>query len=157
MITAFQQAVDTITTVTAPITPKKRVYFEAMHAKMRTFTPSAMAMFALTTAGGINVAHEAQSVRGTNIAFFGKERILAHADEIDIYLAQHGPMNRSTVAQIQSEPGFDQIKAIRENQVYIIDEAIVSRPTPRIIQGVCQIGVILYPKLFSEQLTEYCQ
>ena len=157
MVAGFAHAINAITAITNDILPKKQVYFEAIHIKMKTFTPTAMAIFSLTTAGGLNVAHQAESVRGTNIAYYGKERILSHADQIDIFLAQKGPMNNPTIAQIQSEPGFNQIKAVQNNHIYLIDEALVSRPTPRMIQGICQIGAILYPDIFPVEIREYCQ
>jgi iron complex transport system substrate-binding protein len=105
-------------------------------------------MFALTTAGGINVAADAKAVRNTNIAAYGKEHILSHGDNIDIYLAQRGAMNQISVERIEEEGGFRAIKAVREGQVYIIDEKIVSRPTLRLLDGIYEIGRILYPKRF---------
>ena len=156
MVSIFSQQMKTIAATTEILTPKKRVYFEAIHSKMKTFTPTAMAILSLTIAGGINVAADADSVRGTNIAFFGKERILARGHRIDTYLAQRGPMNQTTIEQIRSEPGFGAIKAVREGQIHLIDEAIVSRPTLRLITGVCQIGAILYPDLFPGSFPGIC-
>ena len=94
-----------------------------------------MAIFALETAGGINVADDAKPVRNTNIAQYGKERILSRATEIDVYLAQSGAMNPPSVSMITSEPGFKAIKAVNDKQIYIIDEQIVSRPTLKIAGG----------------------
>jgi iron complex transport system substrate-binding protein len=151
MVTAFQGAVKAFENLTRPITPKKRVYLEAIHDKMKTFTPDAMAAAVLKLAGGVNVASDALKVRQTNIAFYGKERILSKAEQIDVYLAQFGAMNRPTIAMIKNEPGFDMIKAIRENQIFIIDEAIISRPTPRLLEGIYTMGRILYPARFKHK------
>jgi iron complex transport system substrate-binding protein len=128
---------------------KKRAYFEAIHSKMKTFTPDSMAVFTLETAGGINIAADADPVRNTNIAYYGKERILSHAAEIDVYLAQYGTMNRPTVSMIKNEPGFQLIKAVMNDQIYIIQEQIVSRPTMRLLDGIHRIGRILYPADFD--------
>lgn len=122
----------------------RRVYFEAIHSKMKTFTPGAVALFALETAGGVNVATDAKASRGTNIGNYGKEKILSHASDIDIFLAQSGVMNQTSVELIKNEPGFGIIKAVKENQIYIIDEMIVSRPCFRLLQGIEKIGEILY-------------
>ncbi|MBF0111102.1 MAG: ABC transporter substrate-binding protein [Desulfamplus sp.] len=122
----------------------KRVYFEAIHSKMKTFTPGSMAIFALETAGGINVATDAAASRGTNIGNYGKEKILSRASEIDVFLAQNGVMNQTSVDIIKGESGFAIIKAVKNNQIYIIDEMIVSRPTFRLLQGIDQIINILY-------------
>ena len=151
MTAAFQKQVAQLRLRVEPVHPKKRVYFEAIHKRMKTFTPDSMAIFVLKTAGGVNVARDAEPVRNTNIAFYGKERILSHADEIDVFIAQFGAMNRPTIAMIKNEPGFSAIKAIQNGQILIIDEMIVSRPTPRLIQGVYQIGRFLYPEVFAAE------
>lgn len=153
MITRFRRAVSSFGRLTEHLGKEqagKRVYFEAIHDRMKTFAPEAMAIFALETAGGINAAGDAQSVRGTNIAFYGKERILSRGAEIEVYLAQHGVMNRPTVESIKNEPGFSAIKAVQNDQVFIIDEMIVSRPTLRLLNGIYEIGCVLYPNLFKE-------
>jgi len=136
--------------VTRAIPDKKKVYFEAIHSRMKTFTPGAMAIFALETAGGVNLARDAPSVRGTNIAFYGKERILSHAHEIDVYLAQKGAMNQPTIQMIKDEPGFDVIRAVKENQIFIVDEKIVSRPTMDLLEGIHTIAEMLYPGVLEK-------
>ena len=146
----FRQGVDRAIGLTRTIDPKKRVYFEAIHDKMKTFTPTSMAIFALETAGGINIAADASQVRRTNIAYYGKERILSKGAQIDVYLAQTGSMNRPTVASIIGEPGYQVIKAVRTRQVFIIEEAIVSRPTMRLLAGIFEIGNRLYPDVFNQ-------
>ncbi len=151
MVTHFEMAVERIRRVTSSIPDKKRVYFEAIHDRMRTFAPHAMAVFTLETAGGINLAADATARRGTNIADYGKERILSHAHEIDVFLAQSGPMNQPTEDLIRAEPGFGLIRAVQAGNIYFIDEKLVSRPTPRLLEGICRIGRMLYPDLFSDQ------
>ena len=149
MIAHFKKEVENIRSLTTPVFPKKRGYFEAIHRRMKTFSPEAMAIFVLESAGGINVARDAKPVRGTNIAFYGKEKILSHAKEIDVFIAQKGAMNRPTRSLLKNEPGFSAIKAIRDGQILIIDEMIVSRPTLRLLQGVRKIGHFLYPALIK--------
>ena len=150
MVAGFKSDVAHITALIRNIPAKKRVYFEAIHSRMKTFTPGAMAIFALETAGGVNVAKDAPSVRGTNIAFYGKERILSHANEIDVFLAQTGAMNQPTIEMIKDEPGFEVIKAVRENQIFIVDEKQVSRPTMDLLKGIHAIADILYPGVLEK-------
>lgn len=147
MITTFEENLaEMAATVQAiPMANRPKVYFESIHKKMKTFAPRGIAIFVLEQAGGINIAGDARQVRKTNIAAYGKERILAKADEIDIFLAQQGRMNPITVEQIINEPGFQAIKAVREGKVYLVDEALVSRPGLRIVEGVKQLHRLLYP------------
>ena len=149
MIARFQKGVQEAEERIRSIAPEKRrrVYFEAIHGKMKTFSKDSMAMFVLRTAGGINIAEDASQMRQTNIAAYGKERILAKAVEIDVFLAQQGTMNPVSVETIVSEPGFQAIKAVKNKEVYLIDELLVSRPTLRLIDGIRQISRILYPEL----------
>lgn len=129
-----------------PTDKRPRVYFESIHAKMKTFAPSSIAVFVLESAGGINIAADATARNSTNIAAYGKERILAHAAEIDIYLAQQGQMNQVTREMIEGEPGFQAIKAVREGNISLIDEELVARPTMRLIEGIRQVRKMLYPE-----------
>jgi iron complex transport system substrate-binding protein len=150
MTAHFKAAISEFRTLTAAIPVRKKVYFEAIHNKMKTFSPDSMAVFALETAGGINVAADAIPVRKTNIAYYGKERILARGPQIDVYLAQSGKMNRPSVALIKDEAGYQVIKAVHQNEIYIVDEHIVSRPTYRLLAGIAKIGTILYPDVFNK-------
>jgi iron complex transport system substrate-binding protein len=149
MAARFRRAVAAFAALAAGVEAPKRVYFEAIHSKMKTFSPDSMPIFALETAGGINLAADATPVRGTNIAAYGMERILSHAAELDVYLAQHGVMNQVSRQTIIAAPGFAALKAVRENAVFLVDETIVARPTPRLLLGIATLGRILYPSVFE--------
>lgn len=152
MIDTFKTSLNHFDEKLAEVPEKERpkVYFESIHRRMKTFSQEAIAIFALTKAGGINIAEDAKQVRNTNIAEYSKERILAKAHEIDLFLAQHGRMNPITKEAIMLEPGFKAIKAVQNNRVYLIEEVLISRPTPRIIMGIEQIHNILYPAGVSQ-------
>lgn len=155
MIATFNQRLGAMTASlnAIPKEKRKRVYFEAMHEQMKTFAPTSMAMFVLESAGGVNVAMDADRMRETNIAAYGKERILAKAGQIDLYLAQSGRMNPVTVEDIVNEPGFGVIKAIRERQVFLVAEDMVSRPTMGLIDGIAFVKSLLYPDYEQKGIT----
>ena len=135
----IQSVVDQI-----PMEDRPRVYFESMHRKMKTFAPSSIALFVLDKAGGLNVATDARQIRNTNIAVYSKERILAHAHEIDVFVAQKGRMNPISVEDIRNETGFNTIKAIQNDSIVLIDEHLVSRPTLRLLEGIRKLHAHLY-------------
>ena len=145
---SFKMAVLDFKRLSAQVENHQRVYFEAIHRKMKTFTPQAMAIFALETAGGINVAADAPVRTNNNIAVYGKERLLSHAADIDVFLSQQGAMNQTSVETIMAEPGFGAIKAIKTGQVFQVDEMIVSRPTLGLLKGIYRIGCLLYPGVY---------
>jgi iron complex transport system substrate-binding protein len=145
---AFQVAVGDFKRLSAQVGKRQRVYFEAIHRKMKTFTPQAMAIFALETAGGTNVASDAPVREDNNIAVYGKERLLSHAAGIDVFLSQQGAMNQTSVSAIMAEPGFGAIKAVKTGQVFLVDETVVSRPTLGLLKGIYRIGCLLYPDVY---------
>ena len=124
MVSEFKEKISKLAALTKSVEPKKRVYFEAIHSRMKTFSKGAMPLFALETAGGINVARDAVPSRNTNIANYGKERILAKASQIDLFLAQKGVMNNLIlsgiiIAAILSA-GISFLKFIANEQVAVI-------------------------------------
>lgn len=129
-----------------PDNERPKVYFEAIHAKMKTFSPNSIAIYCLEQAGGINIASDATPRHGSNIAEYGKERILQKAGQIDFFLAQQGKMNPISLSILEEEPGFQAIKAIKNGRVALIEEELVSRPTVNLIDGIKQIHQILYPQ-----------
>lgn len=129
-----------------PMRNRPGVYFESIHRKMKTFAPASISLFALEQAGGRNVATDASQVRNTNIAAYSKERILAKAQEIDVFIAQRGRMNPVDIDTISKETGFQAIKAVRNNNIVLIDEELVSRPTMRLIEGITELHNKLYPQ-----------
>ena len=152
MVRRFRNTRNKLKSLGESIRDRKTVYFEAIHSEMKTFSPRSIAMHVLRTVGGINAAKGARPIRGTNIAAYGKERILARGDEIEVYLAQKGPMNQPTREMIKSEPGFSLIRAVQDGEIHIVNEHIVSRPGPRLLLGMYRIGRILYPETFTPEV-----
>ncbi len=51
-----------------------------------------------------------------------------------------------TPAQVAGRPGWSQIKAVKDNNIYPFDDNLVSRPSPRLIDGLEQLAKILHPE-----------
>lgn len=125
---------------------RPKVFFESIHRTMSTFSPDAMPMIVLRAAGGMNVAKDAPPRHNSNIASWGRERLLAHDKTIDVFLAQTGRMNPVTRAMLLDDPAVQQLKAARANKVFTIDEGLVSRPTMNLLVGITTLRKLLYPK-----------
>lgn len=65
-----------------------------------------------------------------------------------VYLATMGSM--SDPSDITGRPGFASISAVADGRVYLLDDNLVSRPGPRIAEGVRQIAEALHPELFGQ-------
>lgn len=66
----------------------------------------------------------------------------------DVYLATKGSM--SNPSDITGRPGYENLTAVAEGRVYLLDDNLVSRPGPRIVEGIRQIAVALHPDAFGE-------
>ncbi len=132
-----------------PKNKRKTVYYESIHKKGRTTAPNAMPSHIMKLLNIKNIAHDAKPTKkGSTIANFPKELLLSRGDDIDIYISQHGPMNKVTKEQIKAAAGYGSIKAVRDNEIYIVEEAMVSRPTAKLVEGVKKIGHIVYSDYF---------
>lgn len=148
----FHKEINSISVLTASAEDKPTVFFESVETNIRTVTDDSMAGRCISFAGGINIAADAESSGdGVTIADFGVEKILENADNIDVYISQHGSMNSGgSVEAISERPGFDTIKAIKEGRVYIIDEKLVSSPSFRYAKGVKEMARYIYPELMDD-------
>lgn len=91
-------------------------------------------------AGGENVVTEAGYVA------YSVEQ-LVQADPT-VYLATKGSM--SDPSDIAGRPGFDSLTAVSGDRVYLLDDNLVSRPGPRVAEGIEQIARALHPDVFGD-------
>jgi iron complex transport system substrate-binding protein len=147
----FHSGLAGIQEITAGVTRKKRVFFEATENESRTVTADSLPGRAINFAGGANIAKDAVAMTpGSSIARFGVEKLLMSSEEIDVYVVQQGAMNRSAnLAALRARPGFGAITAVREGKVLFISEKIISSPTFRYLDGVRTLAAFLYPELFN--------
>jgi iron complex transport system substrate-binding protein len=97
---------------------------------MSTCTPDSWAAHILRSAGFRNVAAGARPVsKGSVIAPFGAERLLASDSEVDVILLQQGAMNSTGAAEFVRDSRFSGLKAVRNGMVFDVSEADISRPS----------------------------
>ena len=148
----FYAKIDAISKVTAPIEPKMHAYFESTETNYRTVTTDSMAARAIEFAGGINIATNVEPItERSSIASYGVEKILSNAEKIDVYISQRGAMNAGgSVHSISIREGFNNIKAVRNGNILVINQKLVSSPTFRYYKGVREIARALYPDVMDE-------
>lgn len=97
-------------------------------------------------AGGINVAGDTEGWIEVN-----EEKIIEENPDVIIYAADL--VDEETGKQlgelIKERDGWEEITAIEENQMVPIDEDIMSRNGPRIVEALQQIAEGIYPELFD--------
>jgi len=93
-------------------------------------------------AGGSNIGASAQM----QWAQLSTEEIIAQDPEIIIL----GDVNYGvTIEMVKDRPGWSVITAVKNGAIYPIDDILISRPGPRIIDGLEALVRIIHPELFE--------
>lgn len=54
-----------------------------------------------------------------------------------------------TVESVVQRPGWDTMEAVKNGQVYPFDDNLVSRPSPRLVEGLEELAKLLHPDVFN--------
>lgn len=119
---------------------KPLVYFEVWHDPIMTAGPNTFINELISRAGGINIAADAP----VDYPVFTLEELLARKPEIMIYTHK-----AETIEQVMNRAGWENIPALKNGHIYIVNEDLVMRPGPRIVEGLIAISQKLHPDLWK--------
>jgi len=68
-------------------------------------------------------------------------------DNPDVYIATTGSM--ASPGQIARRSGYDGLTAVKNGRVYVIDDNLLVRPGPRLIDGLEQLAQMIHPEVFG--------
>jgi iron complex transport system substrate-binding protein len=61
-----------------------------------------------------------------------------------------GDSNFGTTAEaVKARAGWDAIDAVKNDKIFPFDDNLVSRPGPRLVDGLEQLAKLLHPELFK--------
>ncbi len=96
----------------------------------------------ITKAGGLNIAKDVQGW-----GQFNSEQIINRNP--DVILETYSYSDKNVVDNIKTRNGWESIEAIKNDRVISLDNNIISRQGPRIIDGLEMIAQAIYPDLFD--------
>ncbi|MBM4763255.1 ABC transporter substrate-binding protein [Bacillus sp. B15-48] len=67
----------------------------------------------------------------------------------DVIITTHGFYTENPVENVVNRDGWQDITAVKNEQVFDVDSDRVTRPGPRIAQGVEELAKVVYPELFN--------
>jgi len=67
----------------------------------------------------------------------------------DVILTVYGEYVEDATEQVLNRDGFSEVTAVKEKAVYDVDEDMVSRPGPRLVDGAREMGQAVYPEHFK--------
>jgi iron complex transport system substrate-binding protein len=92
----------------------------------------------LVRAGGVNVV--------TQKGYVGYSVEQLVRDQPTVYLGTKSSIG--DVGSLSKRPGYSALSALKTFSVFMLDDNLVSRPGPRVVQGVLEIAKALHPDLF---------
>ncbi|GAB6100461.1 ABC transporter substrate-binding protein [Halanaerocella petrolearia] len=117
---------------------RPKVFYEVWKKPLYTAGPNTFINNLISLAGGVNIAYDAQSAWPQ----YSFESLLAKNPAV--YLAT----NKVSKKEIMKRDKFQDIKAIKEGRVYILNPDIVNRAGPRIVTALEEIAKAIHPELF---------
>lgn len=60
------------------------------------------------------------------------------------------PKDKVNPKLILKRPGWPQMDAVKNNRLYILDEPLFCRPSPRLLNGLSKIGYLLHPDIYPK-------
>jgi iron complex transport system substrate-binding protein len=117
------------------------VFYELGYDPLFTVGPGSFVQDAIQIARGENVTADAQQAYPQ----YSTEKLLQ--DDPEYYLA--GRSSGATVESIVSRPPYSSLQAVQQDKVFVINDDLVNRPGPRIVDGVREIAETIHPEVFG--------
>ncbi|MCX7795752.1 MAG: cobalamin-binding protein [bacterium] len=131
-----------VTTKAAKAKSKPKVFFELWHEPLMSAGPGSFIDDLIKKAGGINIAGSAKSA----YPIFSLEQLIK--EDPDIIIGAESSMGGNPL-EISKRPGWDTLKAVRNQKIYTINDDIVFRSGPRLVLALEIIARYLHPDLFK--------
>ena len=145
LIESLKARVAVIDEKIAPISARPSVFYEidaSDPAKPYTYGPGTFGNLLIERAGGFNIGSEATDAY-PQLSL--EQIVVANPSIILLGDAMWGVTTESVLAR----PGWETIEAVKSNQIFPIDDNLISRPGPRLVDGLEALAKILHPGLFE--------
>ncbi len=119
----------------------KKVFYEVWSEPLMTAGPGSILDEMINLSNGENIAYDAESLYPE----YSLELLIERNPEV--YLTADDGFK--TVEDIKNREGYENITAIKQNNIYMLHPDIVSRTGPRIIEGLEMIAQAIHPEAFQ--------
>jgi iron complex transport system substrate-binding protein len=126
--------IEALVSAAEPVT----AFLEIAQDPLFTAGPGTLLDDLIVAAGGANVVAEEGYVG------YSLEQLVV--DDPQVYMATLGSM--SDPSDIDGRAGYEELAAVEAGRVFVLEDNLVSRPGPRVVEGVRQIAQALHPDAF---------
>ncbi|HNH26833.1 MAG TPA: cobalamin-binding protein [Anaerolineales bacterium] len=145
MVDSLKARVAAVDEKIAPISSRPSVFYEidaSDPSKPWTYGPGSFGNLLIERAGGFNIASDAPD----SYPQLSLEQVVV-ANPSVILLGDS--MWGVTPESVLDREGWNTILAVQNNQIFPIDDNLISRPGPRLVDGLEALAKILHPGLFE--------
>jgi len=128
-----------------PDTQRPRVFYEVQYDPLMTAGPGTFIDDLIHLAGGANIASDS----AIKYPVYNLEILIERNPEVIIVSFSHGSIMAS-VEGVKNRKRWQITDAVKNNRVYGIHADLVSRPGPRIADGLEEIAKYIHPELFKK-------
>lgn len=112
-------------------------------AKPWTAGPGTFVDQLVSRAGGVNLG---SSLSGAWVQISQEELIIQDPDMIFLGDAAYG----TTPELVAARAGWENLQAVTNNQIFSFDDDLVSRPGPRLVDGLVEFARLLHPEIADQ-------
>jgi iron complex transport system substrate-binding protein len=116
-------------------------FFEAYYPPLTTVGPNTFISDLLARAGCTSVSANAKS----DYPEWSVSSLVADSPSVYLVASESGVSPEA----VADRPGFGAITAVTQGRVYLVDSDLVSRPGPRVVDGLTALARLLHPEAFG--------
>lgn len=147
LVASLQARVAAVDAKIAPLSARPTVFYEidaSDPAKPYSAGPGTFVDLLISRAGGANLVDLA-GIRDAYPQVSLEQVVSTNPTIILLGDAAYG----TTPASVAQRPGWNTIAAVQSNQVFAFDDNLVSRPGPRLVDGLEALAKLLHPGVFK--------
>lgn len=142
----IQNTIDRVKNTLAAVPESRRlkVLYLVWDEPVMSVGPKTLISDMLSAAGGVSITGDAES----DYPSYSLETIVAVNPDVILAPRVHGGGGLD-IQSLRTKPGWQALDAVKKGNVYLVEDNLVSRPGPRVGEGVLEIARTLYPELFK--------
>ncbi|WP_417392451.1 ABC transporter substrate-binding protein [Gimesia sp.] len=128
---------------------RPRVFYQVWDQPLMTAGPESFIGELITLVGGENIFSDVK------IAYpqVSEETLIVRNPDVILLPGLKNSQQadaREAIATLQQRPGWQEMNAVKNQRIYIIEDDLISRPGPRVVHGLQKVAQALYPEAFPK-------
>ncbi|MCW4016134.1 MAG: cobalamin-binding protein [Candidatus Bathyarchaeota archaeon] len=145
LVTQMRARLDAVAAQLADATTTPKVYYEVWYEPLQSVGPETFIDEIITLAGGENIFNDAT----TSWPTASSEEIIEKNPDVLVFPDTYMSQNYYDIDAVDDRPGWTTITAVQNGAIYEIDENLLVRSGPRVVDGVETMAALIHPEIFG--------